>query len=272
MRGGKGAWSVGRTAHSSPGAPWSKALSTANGNRVSLPPPKAMALLVHSACVPTWSQCDAVGSPCCDASAACRLQNPLYSLCQPVAPSLEEVVAQTSAKVADTFGANFTIIEAFACAEFLCAGQKAMNSSADAGFMRAVFTHPRSTAPNVAAYVNISAAAGVHVRLEWHDEPFIEDNHTSTFPPASGISFASAFATLGAKAGVQAQPWQVSFRRPLHPCSSEDVFQFSLTEDVVKNGTRARVVSLGSHTAKLCTGFVTQPVELSMCPKPNCWD
>ncbi len=38
-----------RTAHSSPGAPWSSASSTANGKRVSPPPLEAMAALAHSA-------------------------------------------------------------------------------------------------------------------------------------------------------------------------------------------------------------------------------
>jgi hypothetical protein len=185
-------------------------------------------------------------------------------------PSLEAVVKESAARVQNTFGTGFTLIEAFACAEYQCARRAPMHSAAAAGFMRLVFTKTHQTAPNVAAFANISET-GVQIALEWHDVPFIQDNYTAGFPPASGDTFESVFRTLTSKAGAGALAWQVTFRRPLHPCVTEDSFQCSLVAPVLKNGSQVDVVSLGVTSSKLCAGFVTEHVEMAMCPEPDCW-
>mmetsp|Transcript_70106 Transcript_70106/g.192422 ORF Transcript_70106/g.192422 Transcript_70106/m.192422 type:complete len:151 (+) Transcript_70106:260-712(+) len=141
-----------------------------------------------------------------------------------------------------------------------------MHSLSDATFMRAVYTRGHSTAPNVEAVVNLSTTP-VNITLFPHTEPFLQDNYTAGFPPTSGITFAKALDTLRRKLGPDKfAPLQMTFRRPLHPCASEDLFQFNLANDTV-----TPVVSLGLVSAELCKGFITQRVDMKMCLQPSCW-
>ena len=114
--------------------------------------------------------------------------------------------------------------------------------------------------------VNLSASP-ITIDLTRHDEPFIQDNYTSGFPPASGLTFAQGFKALVDELGTAAAPNQMSFRRPLHPCATEDLFQFN-----VYNRSEYGVISLGLLTQKLCKGFITQRVDIKMCPEPTCWE
>ena len=140
-----------------------------------------------------------------------------------------------------------------------------MRSLSDATFMRAVYTRGHSTAPNVEAVVNLSTTP-INITLVPHNEPFLQDNYTAGFPPSSGITFAKALDTLRVKLGPDQSPLQMTFRRPLHPCASEDLFQFNLANDIV-----APVVSLGLVSGALCKGFITQRVDMKMCRQPSCW-
>ena len=181
---------------------------------------------------------------------------------------LESVVSRAASQVQAEFGSNFSVIEAFACATYLCEGRVPMQTATAARFMRIVFTHPHETTPNIEAAANISVSR-VAVELRMHTQPFLQDNATGSFPPKSNISFEDAFVALKARLPERAA-WQVSFRRPLHPCASEDLFQMSLT-GATGSGSEILVASLGVQTGKLCKGFITQHVALPICGAPDCW-
>ena len=119
--------------------------------------------------------------------------------------------------------------------------------------------------------VNLTSVP-VNITLTRFDEPFMQDNYTAGFPPASRLTFAEAFDTLLQKLGPGAAPKQLTFRRPLHPCASEDLFQFSLYNSTAAGVGEAGVASIGLVSTRLCKGFVTQPVGLKMCAIPSCWD
>ena len=109
----------------------------------------------------------------------------------------------------------------------------------------------------------------VGIALTRYDEPFMQDNYTAGFPPASRLTFAEAFTTLLQKLGPGTEAKQMTFRRPLHPCASEDLFQFNLYNSTAAG--EAGVASIGLVSTKLCKGFITQPVGLKMCAAPSCW-
>lgn len=138
-----------------------------------------------------------------------------------------------------------------------------MDTLGNATFMRAVYTQGHSTTPNVMATVNLSAAP-IDITIKRYDEPFMQDNYTAGFPPK--ITFSDAFTHLLRTLGKGASPKQMTFRRPLHPCASEDLFQFELY-----NQSEVAVASLGLASAELCEGFITQHVGMKMCPEPHCW-
>merc|ERR1719188_1986174 len=144
-----------------------------------------------------------------------------------------------------------------------------MHSSTDVGFMRAVYTPPHATFPNVAAYINITASQPA-ISFEYHaKDPFVEDDRTKGFPPANNLTFESAWSMLNEKA-PQVGVTQVTWRRPVNPCVSEDLFQFNLDRTVPAHGG---VISIGIESKKVCYGFVTQVVQIPYCEKshpPDC--
>merc|ERR1712039_524789 len=139
----------------------------------------------------------------------------------------------------------------------------------DATFMRAVFTPPRSTFPNVAAFINLQTSPPT-TRFEYHTAPFMADNPTKGFPPPSQMTFEAAWSKL--KSAVPgADVTEVTWRRPIHPCVSEDLYQFMLERDVPGHGS---VVSIGTETNKTCYGQATRllPIKLCLEEKTDCID
>eukprot|EP00434_Breviolum_minutum_P015692 symbB.v1.2.013825.t1/scaffold990.1/size146246/7 len=174
--------------------------------------------------------------------------------------SLEEALANVTSQVTGKFGNSFTLIEALVCKNHFCE-QKAtdtMKMLSDASYMRAVYSHGIQTSPNVEAQVNLTS---LEMKLFHHDEPFIED----PWPPVSQLTFEAAFARIRSQMDVGVQ--QVTFRRPLHPCVSEDLFQFELIPDIGE----PKILSVGTSSGKLCVGFITEKVDRAMCPEPNCY-
>eukprot|EP00435_Cladocopium_sp_Y103_P012861 s2477_g3.t1 len=143
--------------------------------------------------------------------------------------TLEDALANVTSQVTKKFG-NFTLslgkqsekrcvtmIEALVCKNHFCQ-QKAtdtMKTMSDASYMRAVYGHGIQTSPNIEAQVNLSS---------------LEDNPSATWPPISQLTFEAAFARIRSHMDVAVE--QATFRRPLHPCVSEDLFQFELIPDI----------------------------------------
>jgi len=185
--------------------------------------------------------------------------------------SLESIVALATAQVQQKYGKEFGLIEVLACKQFQCArGDDSMKSTADAGFIRATYTPPHKTTPNVAAYINITGSQPA-ISFEYHaKDPFIGDEPTKGFPPASMVTFESAWSMLDQK-GLNVGVTQVTWRHPVEPCCSEDLFMFNL--DRVVPG-HSKIISVGTESKKACFGFVTNQVPLPFCKgkeyKPDC--
>mmetsp|Transcript_25399 Transcript_25399/g.55504 ORF Transcript_25399/g.55504 Transcript_25399/m.55504 type:complete len:205 (-) Transcript_25399:132-746(-) len=178
--------------------------------------------------------------------------------------TLEEALANVTSQVTNKFGKNFTLIEALVCKNHFCQQKTTdtMKTMSDASYMRAVYGHGIQTSPNIEAQVNLSS---LEVNLIRHNEPFIEDNPSATWPPISQLTFEAAFARIRSQMDVAVE--QATFRRPLHPCVSEDLFQFELIPDIGE----PKILSVGTSSGKLCTGFITEKVDRAMCPEPNCY-
>lgn len=187
----------------------------------------------------------------------------------PLGASFESVISGVQARVRKQYGSKMTLIEALVCREYLCfRGNGSLNTPGDATFMRAVFITGTNTAPNVEALVNITEVPPA-MTLNYHTEPFVQDNNTQGFPPRSNMTFESAWAMVAARVPKTGFA-EVSWRRPLHPCVSEDLFQFQFDHPFEQQG----VMSVGSSSGKACFGFVTNPVYSKFCNgsefKPQC--
>lgn len=183
------------------------------------------------------------------------------------AATFESMISQVTQEVQAKYGANMTILEALACGDQLCVqGNASMHRANDAHFMRVVYTAgAHYTAPNVVATVCINMGSSPAVNLTYHTDAFTQDNFTEGFPPASNITFESAWAVV-AKVVPNARFTQVTWRRPLHPCVSEDLFQFQFDRLVEQQWP---LMSVGASSGKACFGFVTNPVQSKFCSEPE---
>lgn len=175
------------------------------------------------------------------------------------APDLEGVLADVGAQVRQKFGNISVLIEALVC--HADCGRQPMQSLADAGFMRAVYTPVNNTRPNIMAAINLTASPFT-VKFAEHQEPFLQDDFTGPFPPRSNLTFESAFARLEAKLPTPKAIYQMTFRKPVNPCTTEDLYQFN-----VEGGN---VMSIGVDSLNVCVGFITQKAKIKWCPPPVC--
>ncbi|CAJ1392968.1 unnamed protein product [Effrenium voratum] len=176
--------------------------------------------------------------------------------------SLEDALENVTSQVTAKFGANFTLIEALACRNQFCAQKhtETMAELSEARFMRVVFIDGIRTTPNIEAQLDLSTMAAKLIR---HEEPFTEDAVLAAWPPVSGLTFEKSFARI--RSYMDASVQQVTFRRVVHPCASEDLFQFELNTDL-----GPRIISVGASSGNICSGFITEKVDLKMCPDPVC--
>merc|ERR1712151_241311 len=103
---------------------------------------------------------------------------------------------------------------------------------------------------------------------DYHSDPFMQDNFTDN--AAVAMTLEKAWTMIqSAVPGVGVT--QATFRRPLYPCISEDLFQFNLDRVVPGHGP---VMSVGAETKKACFGSYTKVVDIPFCEarKPDCVD
>jgi hypothetical protein len=183
--------------------------------------------------------------------------------------SWEDIISEATLKVHREVDPSFEPIEVLACHHNPLAHEEnclrqgpAMKRLEDARYMRIVYFLPRMTRPNVEATVNLTTTP-LDIRLHVHKRPFMEDDHTDGFPPPAGETFETAIQKVYQALG-EVTYLSVSWRRPVHPCTSEDLFQFALA-----NGD---ILSVGASSGKACVGFITNTVDLPMCDEPVCVD
>ena len=145
------------------------------------------------------------------------------------------------------------------CSSEECVGP--LESASDVGWFRAVFALPNRTAPTVGAFVHTDTWKTP--RFEYHSDPFVENNYTVGFPAPVAFEEAINMLLVGGAGFTGAKSFsQVTFRRPLYPCVSEDLMQFE-TEV-------GQIFSVGTQSKRLCDGITTQDVPLPMCAPANC--
>ena len=202
------------------------------------------------------------------------------------AVTMESAVANALGITLRTFP-NFTdptVIEVAACrddpvkANMSCLQMAPMSSAKDIGFARTVFTHSDYTAPNVEALIGGlrgSSISNTTTQLIYHRDPFVEDNTTAGFPVPSGFTLATGVEVMQSLIKSYTNGTgdtsfiTVSFRRPLHPCASEDLFQFTLNSDPSGLPGKGFIYSVGVASGRLCRGFITNPVDLKFCKAPE---
>ncbi|CAE7791463.1 unnamed protein product [Symbiodinium sp. CCMP2592] len=133
----------------------------------------------------------------------------------------------------------------------------------DAGFLRAIWTPAPATSPSIEARINLTASSP-RVQILHHDDPFMEDSLVASWPPISGLTFELAMKRLRklTDQGVM----QMTFRRPLHPCVSEDLYQF----EMMPAWNDLAVLSIGTSSYNICHGFITEKLDYKLCPDPTC--
>lgn len=191
-----------------------------------------------------------------------------------VAVSLEDALSYVTEELVEQVnGEDWVLHEAYACPRDPsvagpCKNQDAIATLGEAEYMHAVFVPRGKTFPFIEAEVDLtSSPPGVMLRLR-QDYFLQNDHHTKGFPPPSNVTFEKAMEKLRA-AVPGATACMVTWRKPLHPCVSEDLFQFMLSKDSSVEGS---VVSVGTETGNVCSGYVTEASSLKMCPEPICFE
>jgi hypothetical protein len=190
-------------------------------------------------------------------------------------PQLEAVLEELGSRVRQQYGANLTaVMEAFVCHEdpatsgLGCWEQMPMKSLAEANFMRAAFTPSGLTAPHVLAYVNLAEFPN-GTEMVYSHKSFNGNARPGPFPPASNLTFESALLKMRGFLPSATLLHQVTWRQPLHPCVSEDLFQFVLAENPAHDDF---IVSIGVNTLNVCYGDVTERIEgREWCDPPQCF-
>ena len=169
---------------------------------------------------------------------------------------IENVRTEVQQQFASVVGSDPWLIEVFVSKE------TPMEALMDAEFMRAVFTPSAGhTAPSVEARVDLTASPP-SVEYLSHEGPFLGNGVHGGFPPQNGMTFAAAWNMMQlSRPGTQ--PRQVVFRKPVHPCVSEDLYIFS----------GGFIASVGVNSSNVCDGTMT--IELphfAWCGTPQCFN
>lgn len=186
---------------------------------------------------------------------------------------MEDALAHVSTEISQQVnGEDWVLLEAYACHQDPaingpCLSQEPIADMGQAEYMHAVFVPRGLTVPNIEALMDLRTSPP-GLALTFHQEPFLQDFEPKAFPPASGVTFAGALEKLRATM-PGAKMKQASFRKPVHPCATEDLFQFVLSMDTDTEGS---VMSVGVETGSVCMGFVTETSDLKMCDDPVCFE